>query len=73
MKINLRARYLILREIVVLLGLWEWMALGLGAYYIGAREFQNSVLFFILMGVSYYTSTKLSYKVFELLVKLNKE
>jgi len=75
MKINLRAsprkKYLILREIVVWLGEWELIAFGLGAFYLGAKGFQNSVAFFILMCVSYYISTKLGYKVLEFIVKLN--
>lgn len=67
---NLRVKYKVLKEIVTLMGLWEWMAFGLGAYFIGAKEFQSSLIFFVLMGISYYISTKLGYTVLELLVKL---
>lgn len=66
-----QVKYKILREVVVILGLLEYLAFGLGALFIGAREWINSVIFFCLMGISYYISSKLSYKVLELLVKLN--
>ena len=67
---SLRVKYLVLREITILLGLYEWMAWGFGAYFLGAKEFTSSLAFYISMGISYYISTKLSYKVLELLIRL---
>ena len=68
---DLRVKYLVLKEIVTLLGLFEFISLGLGAFSIGEKDWSMSVLFFCLMGASYYASTKLNYRVLEMLVRLN--
>ena len=69
-RLSLRLKYRILKEIVVLLGLLEFLGLGGGLFFAGAKEFSSSMAFFALMGISYYTSSKLHYKVLELLVRL---
>ena len=68
---NRLVKYNLLKELVTWMGLYEWMALGLGSYFIGAKAFTASLAFFISMGISYYLSTKLGYKVLEMLVELN--
>ena len=63
-------KYLILKEIVTLMGLFEYLGLGGGLFFAGAHETTKSVLLFILMGISYYTSTKLAYAVNERMIKI---
>ncbi len=69
-KMNLRTRYKVLKQIVIILGLLEYLGLGGGFYFAGKAQFQESLLFFVLMGVSYWVSSNLGYKVLEYLVKL---
>lgn len=69
-KLQLRTKYRILKQVVIVLGLFEYLGLGGGLYFAGARQFQESVAFFALMGISYYVSSNLSYKVLEYLIRL---
>ena len=71
LKLSLRAKYRLLRETVIILGLLEYIAMAIGVYYIGAQDFTSSLCYFVGMAISYYVSTKLSYAVMEMLVKLN--
>jgi hypothetical protein len=70
---SLHRKYLVCREVVILLGMFEYVSLGLGVYSTGARDYTGSVVWFILMVVSYYISSKLGYKVLEWLVRLEQE
>jgi hypothetical protein len=63
-------RYRILKEIVILLGLFEYLGLGGSLYFLGAERFQETLWFLLLMGISYYISSKLGYRVSEILVQL---
>ena len=66
----LRRRYLILREIVIALGLFEWVGLSGGFYFLGREDSAASGVFFAVLAVSYYISYKLAYTVQELLIQL---
>ena len=70
LRVGLRKKYRILKQVVIVLGLFEYLGLGGGLYFAGAARFQESVAFFALMGISYYISSNLSYKVLEYLVRL---
>jgi hypothetical protein len=66
----LRRRYIILREIVTLMGLVEYLGLGAG---ISSAIMENSLGIYIsalILGTSYYISTKLAYRVSELMIQL---
>lgn len=63
-------KYIVLKEIVVLMGLCEYLGLGGGFFFIGAGRYQESAIFFTLLGVSYYISAKLGWRVNEMLVRL---
>ncbi len=67
---SLRVRYVILREIVTLMGVLEFIALPLGTYLLGAQRVESSVAILTATAVSWYISTKLSYRVHEMLVEL---
>jgi hypothetical protein len=62
--------YLIMKEIVTLMGLFEYLGLGGGLFYAGKGDTKASIAFFILMGASYYISTKLAYAVSERMIKI---
>ena len=66
-------KYLILREIVIILGLLEFLGLGCGIFFLATKDYQSSVAFFVMMGVSYYTSTHLWYRVMELMLRIERE
>ncbi len=67
---RLKTKYLILREVVIWLGLFEYIGLGGGLFFAGRGEAQPSAVLFLLMGLSFYISTKLAYYVQELLIRL---
>jgi hypothetical protein len=60
----------VLKEIVTWMGLFEYLGLGGGLFFAGADDIPKSVAFFILMGVSYYISTKLAYATSERMIRL---
>jgi hypothetical protein len=70
---SLHRKYVICREIVILLGMFEYISLGLGIYNTGAKDYTVSVVWFCLMVLSYYISSKLGYKVLEWLVRMEKD
>ena len=63
-------RYHLLKEVVTLMGLFEYLGLGGAMYSLGARDFRQSLIFGIVLGVSYYVSTKLQYRVNEMMIEM---
>ncbi len=67
---TLKYRYLIVREMVIFLGIGEYILLFLGTFSAGEQDYTNSLLYYILMSISYYISTKLSWKLSEWVIRL---
>lgn len=72
-RLSLRKRYLLLRELVIWLTLFEWIGGGGFLYSLGARDMEQSVVFFILLAISFYSSSKLSYLTSEYLIRMATE
>jgi hypothetical protein len=68
--LSIRKKYLLLREIVIILSLLEWIGGGGFLYSLGAEEGFQSVVFFILLAISFYSSSKLAYLTSELLIRM---
>ncbi len=69
-RLGIRKKYLILREIVMWLGLFEYLGLGGGLYFLGSGDYQQSAVFSVLLAISYYISSRLSWYVNELLIRM---
>ena len=72
-RLSLRRRYQILREIVIWLGLFEYLGLGGGFLFLGAGDYLQSGAFFGLLAVSSYISSKLGWLTSELMVRMATE
>jgi hypothetical protein len=73
LSLTLQTKCNVLKEIVTLLGLFEYLAAIACVYMAGAKEYQGSLVFLVLMGISYYASTKLNYKVVQLIFRIENE
>ncbi len=65
----LARKYLLLRELVVLLSLFEYIGLPIGTFFIGREDYQTSGVFIGLTALSFYTSSKLGWYTQELLIR----
>jgi hypothetical protein len=72
-RISLHRQFLVVQEITILLGLFEFIALPLAAFFIGTKEIENSVILLIATGISYYISSKLGILTSRLLIRLEIE
>ena len=72
-RLSLRNRYRILREVVIWLGLFEYLGLGGGFMFLGREDYLQSGGFFALLAVSSYISAKLSWVASEMLIRLATE
>lgn len=73
LKISLRVRCSILKRLVILLGAYELLALAIGSYLLGAQDFQNSLIFYVSMIVSYIVSYELSFVLQHYIIRLELE
>ncbi len=70
---SLRVKCAILKRIVILLSAYEMVALALGSYSVGAKEFPNSVIYFASTIVSFVISYEISYIVSAMIVRIELE
>lgn len=63
-------KFYILQEVVVLLGLFEYVGLPLCTFFIGRADYQISGAFGIATALSFYTSSKLGWYVQGLQIKI---
>lgn len=69
-KMNLRIKCAILKRVVIFLDLFVWLLGIIGVFFIGAKEINNSLLFFLISGVCYYISYELGYLVQHMIIRL---
>lgn len=62
--------FLIVQETMIVLGLFEYMAVPLAAYFIGTKELETSVVLLVLTGISFYISSKLGILTSRLLLRI---
>lgn len=70
---SLRVRYHILKTIVELLGLLEYLAMGYGLISFYAKDSRNWQLAIIILAISYLTSYELGYYVNRLQIRIELE
>ncbi len=70
LRASTRKKYLILREVVLLLQLLEFIGLGGGLYFLGKEAAQESAVLFVLLVVSSYSSSKLGWLCQELQIRM---
>jgi len=73
MKRNLRVRYHILKTIVELLGLLEYLAMGYGLISFYTKDSRSWQLAIIILAISYLTSYELGYYVNRLQIRIELE
>ena len=66
---SLHLKCAILKRVVYLLGLYEWMALPIGTYFIGKAEIGTSLWFFLSSAISYIISYELGYIVSHMIIR----
>ena len=67
---SLRAKYHIIKTVVNLLGLFEWLAGGYGLLAFYSQDAQGWQLAIVVLAVSYLTSCELGYYVNRLQIRL---
>ena len=68
--LKLKTKFRLLREIGIFLDMMVYFGLGGGIYSAIQDESIKAMLFATLMGVSFYTSSRLGWKVQELQIKM---
>lgn len=72
-KISSKTKYKIFKEVTIWQGLLDFVLWPTAGYFTGKGWVTLSLLTFLLLGINFYTSSKLSYKVLEMLVKIQNE
>ncbi len=67
---NLRLKCSILKRVVILLSAYEILALALGSYFMGTRDFQSSLIYYVSMVGSYVISYELGFLISHWIIRL---
>lgn len=70
---NLHLKCAILKRIVMVLGLLEWASLPIATFFLGAKETNVAMWFFLASAISYILGYEISYKVQHLIIRLELE